>query len=456
MSEASSAPKSVTTRAVQAAALIVVFAVVFIASRLVQESASVVGTVVGLGFLLLAGTLTSELMEVFGLPHLSGYLLAGLVAGPSVLALIDSGTLSRLAPVNALALSLIALAGGAELEIGMLKASAKSIAWATLLQHTLVPVAAFATFLALASFTPFARLDTSALIGVAILFAVIAATRSPAALLGIIAQVRPAGPLTTFSIAFVMLSDVVCVVLAALVIALVRPLFDPGEALSFENLKHLGFEMVGSVALGTCLGMALAAYLKLIGRNRLLVLLLIGFGLSELLRYIQFDALLAFLVAGFFVRNFSQQGRKLLEAVQRTGAVVFVIFFAVAGAKVDLTILKSVGLVALALSLVRGLTTVGAARLASKRAADLPVIMKWGWSSLVSQAGLTIGLTMVLARAFPGVGAEFTTLSIACVTINEVFGPILFKLGLDRAGESGKAAEESGGATSTPTPISDG
>ncbi|MBK6514987.1 MAG: hypothetical protein IPG04_12905 [Polyangiaceae bacterium] len=58
-------------------------------------------------------------------------------------------------------------------------------------------------------------------------------------------------------------------------------------------------------------------------------------------------------------------------------------------------------------------------------------------------------------RAFPGLGAEFTTLTIACVTINEIVGPILFKLGLDRAGESGKAAEEGSGATSTPTPTSD-
>lgn len=444
------ARKGLGTRFVQAAALVVVFSLVLVATRLAPESKSVVGTVAALGFLLLAGTLTSELMEIVGLPHLSGYLLAGLVAGPDALALIDFDTLARLEPVNALALALIALAGGAELDSGMLRRSARSIASATLLQHVAVPIAAFATFLALARFTSFSDLPTKGLIAVALLWSVIAATRSPAALLGIIAQVRPAGPLTTFSIAFVMLSDLVCIILAALVIALVRPMLDPTASLSFGDVKRLGFELLGSVALGACLGMALATYLKLIGKNRLLVLLALGVSLSELLRYIQFDALLAFLVAGFYVRNYSDQGPKLLEAVQRTGAVVFVIFFAVAGAKVDLGILRTMGLVALALCVVRAAVTVGIARLSSARVNDPPVIRKWGWSSLISQAGLTLGLTVVVARAFPTIADAFVTLSVSCVTINEMIGPVLFKLGLDRTGESGKAVEVS---TATPLPV---
>lgn len=436
--------KTFTTRVVQAAALVVVFATLLVATRLAPEARTVVGAVAGLGFLLLAGTLTSELAEIVGLPHLSGYLIAGLIAGPDVLALIDHDTLGSLAPVNALALSLIALAGGAELEIDMLRASARSIAWSTFLQHLIVPIVAFAAFMLLAPLTPFANLGLRGLIGVGLLWSIISATRSPAALLGIIAQLRPAGPLTSFSVAFVMLSDLVCILLLALVIALARPLLDPNLGLSFSDLKKLGFELIGSVALGTCLGMALAAYLKLIGRNRLLVLIAIGVGLSELLRYIKFDALLSFLVAGFFVRNFSAQGPKLLEAVQRTGAVVFVIFFAVAGANVDLGILRSMGLIALGLCFLRAGVSVLTARLSSAIANDPPVIRKWGWSSLVSQAGLTLGLTVVVAKAFPSIAEEFTTLSVAAVAINELIGPILFKLGLDRAGESGRAAEADG------------
>jgi len=429
--------KSASARLVQAAALVVTFGLLLTATRLAPAEAGVVGTVAGLGFLLLAGTLTSELIEALGIPHLTGYLLAGVLAGPDVLALIDRATLAQLGPVNTLALSLIALAGGAELHIELLRSTARSLAWASLLQHSLVMMASVAAFIALAPFTPFADLRPASLWGVALLWGAVAATRSPAALLGIISQLRPKGPLTTFSIAFVMLSDLLCIVIVAFTMALVRPLFDASAIFSFNDIRQLVRELVGSVALGGAVGLALSIYLKLFGKNRLLVLLALGVGLAELLRYIQFDALLAFLVAGFFVRNFSEQGPKLLEAVQRTGVIVFVIFFAVAGAKIELALLAKVGGVVLALCAVRFATTLLAARASSKLAADEPVLRRWGWSALISQAGFTLGITMVVARAFPSIADAFTTLAIAAVAINETIGPVLFKIGLDRAGESG-------------------
>ena len=120
--------KSASARLVQAAALVVTFGLLLTATRLAPAEAGVVGTVAGLGFLLLAGTLTSELIEALGIPHLTGYLLAGVLAGPDVLALIDRATLAQLGPVNTLALSLIALAGGAELHIELLRSTARSLA----------------------------------------------------------------------------------------------------------------------------------------------------------------------------------------------------------------------------------------------------------------------------------------------------------------------------------------
>jgi Kef-type K+ transport system membrane component KefB len=431
--------KTFGTRMVQAAALIVVFGLLLTATRLAPAEAGVVGTVAGLGFLLLAGTLTSELIELLGIPHLTGYLLAGVLAGPDVLALIDRATLAQLGPVNTLALSLIALAGGAELHIDLLRKTARSLGWSSLFQHVSVFVVSTGAFMLLAPFTPFASMGSAALWSVAVLWGVVACTRSPAALLGIIAQLRPKGPLTTFSIAFIMLSDVICIVMLTLAIAIVRPFLDPTAAFALGDLRKLFLELVGSVALGVALGLALTIYLKLIGKNRLLVLVALGVGLGELLRYIQFDALLAFLVAGFFVRNFSEQGPKLLEAVQRTGAIVFVVFFAVAGAKIDLAILAQVGTVVLLLSVVRALTTVGAARLSSRVAEDPPALRSWGWSSMISQAGFAMGIAMVVGRTFPSIAAPFTTLAVAAISINETFGPILFKIGLDRVGESGAA-----------------
>ena len=439
MSQAAGHPKTAGTRVVQAAALVVVFGLLLTATRLAPNEAGIVGTVAGLGFLLLAGTLTSELIEVFGIPHLTGYLIAGMLAGPDALGLIDRPTLAQLGPLNTLALSLIALAGGAELHIELLRKTARSVGWASLVQHVAVFVVSTAAFVTLAPYTPFSAMESGERWAVGVLWGVVACTRSPAALLGIIAQLRPKGPLTTFSIAFVMLSDVICIAMLTFAMAIVRPLLDVTAAFAMGDLSKLAHELVGSLSLGVALGLALVIYLKLIGRNRLLVLVALGVGLGELLRYIQFDALLAFLVAGFFVRNFSHQGEKLLEAVQRTGALVFVVFFAVAGASIDLGVLTKVGAVVLVLSTVRAITTVGAARLSSRIANDPPALRSWGWSSMISQAGFAMAIAMVVARAFPNIADSFTTLAVAATSINQTVGPILFKIGLDRTRESGAA-----------------
>jgi Kef-type K+ transport system membrane component KefB len=141
------------------------------------------------------------------------------------------------------------------------------------------------------------------------------------------------------------------------------------------------------------------------------------------------------------VENLTAQGGKLLHAIEQTGSVVYVVFFATAGAHLDIPLLRSLWPVALALAGSRAVTTWIAARIASRLAGDPPVLHRWGWSSLVSQAGLTLGLSVVVEREFPSFGAQFRSLVIATVALNEVVGPIFFKLALERAGEASKGAE---------------
>ena len=63
-------------------------------------------------------------------------------------------------------------------------------------------------------------------------------------------------------------------------------------------------------------------------------------------------------------------------------------------------------------------------------------MQRWGAAPLISQAGLTLGLSVVIEKAFPQFGVGFRSLAIATVAINEFIGPILFKIALDRNGES--------------------
>ncbi len=432
----STSTKGAWVRLSQAAVLAVTVGIALGAMRLVPHFVGPLAVVAGVGILLLTGTLLSELLEPLGLPHLTGYLVAGVVAGPHVLHLVEHDTVARLNPVNTLALALIALAGGLELKVEMLRNTIRSLLIATAAQSVLVLVVITGAFILLAQFIPFTEgRSVGAVFGIGLLWGVLAVSRSPSACLGILSQTRAKGPLTNFSLAFIMSSDVVVLMMLALAMTVARPLILPGAEFSFSNLQLAGYELLGSISVGTTLGVVIAAYLRWFGRQLLLVLVALSFGVTEALNYVHFEPLLTFLSAGFVVQNLSAQGPKLLHAVERTGDVVYVVFFATAGAHLDLDLIRALWPVALGFAALRMLTTWVAARAASRLADDPPVIRRWGWSGLVSQAGLTLGLGVLIERQFPELEG-FGSLVVATVAINELIGPIVFKLALDRAGES--------------------
>jgi Kef-type K+ transport system membrane component KefB len=429
--------KSFVGRVADAFGLALVFGVLGVAAHWapIAGDAALLATV---GFLLLAGTLLSELVEVIGVPHLTGYLGAGILAGPHVLHFIDHATVDRLTPVNTLALSLIALAGGAELKIEGLRRGVKSLASAMLFQSVLVLVLVGAVFFAAHPFIGFTRdLPMFGVLAASLLWGVLAIARSPSAALGVIQQTHAEGPLARYTIAFVMASDVVVVMVLAAAVTFARPLVDPSVTLSLAAFSTLGHEIVGSVALGTTLGLVLILYLRLIGKQQLLVVLVaLGFGATEVLRYLHYDALLTFMVAGFVVQNLSKQGEALLHGVEQTGSVVYVIFFASAGAHLNVPLLRALWPIAVLLAGTRAISTFVAGKIASRVANDGPEVRRWGWAPLVSQAGFAIGIAQIVSKEFPLFGKGFGDLAIATVALNEFFGPILFKVALDRTGET--------------------
>jgi Kef-type K+ transport system membrane component KefB len=435
---ATSVRRGISAHLVHVTLLVGFSALMIYVTRVVPETKGSLWTIAAIGFLLLSGTLTSELLAPLGLPHLTGYLIAGIASGPYALRLVDEHTVKSLSPVNTLALSLIALAGGAELDIATVQKGAKSLAWAMLIQCGFVLVAVTGMFFVCARpMIPFTRtLPPLALLGVALLWGALAVTRSPSATLGILSQTRANGPLALFTLAFVMTSDVVVVVLIALVLGFVRPIIDPSSSFSLDSFTALAHELFGSVALGTTLGLVIAAYLRLVNRQMLVVLLVLGFGVSTLLEYLQFDSLLTFMVAGFIVRNMSNQGHKFTTYIEKTGTVVYVVFFATAGADLNVPLLRELWPVALVLAGSRTFITWVGALVSGRLARDPPVLRQWAWSGLVSQAGLALGLSVIIAREFPSIGTAFRALAIATVAVNEMVGPVIFKFALDRTRET--------------------
>lgn len=447
-----------TNRLYLLVSLAVLSALLYFATKAAPVFREDLGTIAAIGFLSLAGALLAELVEVAKVPHLTGYLLAGLIAGPHVLHLIDHGSVVKLQGINALALALIALGGGAELRIDLLKSGFKSLSWATLLQTFGGLAMMTVVFFVCRPLMPFTKgMPIAMFIGVAILWGVLSITRSPSAALGILSQTRAQGPLARYSLSFVMASDVVVVIVLATALTLVRPLILPGASMSAATFTKLGHEILGSVALGTTLGLVLAVYLRLVGKQLVVVLVALGFGATEVLNYLHFEPLLTFLVAGFVVQNLSKQGHKLLHSVEEMGGIVYVIFFATAGAHLDVPLLRQLWKVAVALCVSRAALTWALGRVASRIANDPPVLKKWAFAPLVSQAGIALGIGSLIAREFPMFGADFRALSVAAVAINEMVGPVLFKFALDTTGESRGPApalpDEEASMTGTPLPV---
>jgi len=444
LSAGGAAPRPLGERLLEAALVVGLLALLVGARRLFPAAGAGAGTIASVGILLLGGTVLANLLELVGLPHLTGYLLAGVATGPHVLGMVDHQAVADLEPVNQLALSLIALAGGAELRLASLKSGLRSLAWATLWQNLLVLTVLAGVFVAARPLLPFlADVPTAGVVGVALLWGVMAVTRSPSATLGILSQTRAKGPLATFTLNFVMSSDVVVVVLLALVMTIARPLVTPGSSLSLGAFRELGVEVLGSISLGTTLGLFLVAYLRLL-KDRALVLVLVALGLvfTQLFDYLQFDWLLIFMTAGFIVQNLSKQGGPFVSSIESMGEVVYVVFFGVAGAHLDLPVLRVLWPVALLFVVSRGLTSWVAGRVASHFAQDAPALRRWGWAGLVSQAGLALGISANIQSEFPAFGAGLGALAVATVAMNEMVGPVLFKVALDRCGETAGEAED--------------
>lgn len=428
---------SPATFALRALVLLLCFGAMLGAARIAPAYAGSATPVAALGFLLLGGVLLGQLVEPLRLPHLTGYLLAGMLAGPHGLGMIGHETVGQLQVINALALALISFSAGAELTVDMLRRGLRGLLVGAFCQSVLLFAFMVAVFLLARPLLPFARsLPGSAALGVALLWATVAIVKSPAATLGVLAETGARGPLARYALGMVVVLDVIVLLLFTVTVVVARGLIEGGARLSLADLTPVGHEVVASIAVGTTLGLLVAAYLWQISAGLPLFLVAVGYGATELARFFGYDPMLIFVVAGFVVQNLSEQGKKLLHAIERSGQVVFVVFFANAGAHLDLHALRTLWPVALLLFGGRAVGTVLAARLGSRIARDEEVVRRYGAVPLLSQAGVAIGIAVAIASAFPSIGEAFRSLAIAVVGINEAIGPVLFKLALDRAGET--------------------
>ena len=408
-------------------------------------------TTIAVGFLLIGAFVGGQLAARLGLPRISGYLLVGLAAGPHVSGLITKDMLVAGKALNGIAVALIALTAGGEIKVDWVR---KQIRRLTLITGSQLVVGLLGSTLVVMlgrSFMPFMPQGSFIEgLAVAFVFGAIAVASSPTVTIAVIAETQADGPMSRTVIGVTILKDVCVIVLFAIALAVARDVLGDGggESLVWSLTRELG----GSVLAGVGVGVGVSWFLEKINRDVPVFTLAVCFGVSQAASALHLEALLIALTAGFYVENFAKvDGHRLIAGVERVSLPVFALFFALAGAKVDVSKLVEFAPIATVLILSRaGLIYLGT-RVGTHLAQVEPVVKRLAWTGFISQAGVTLALSAIVARSFPKWGADAEVLIIAMIAVHEIVGPILFHYGLKRSGEVGMAGKaeraEGGGGT---------
>lgn len=389
------------------------------------------------------------------LPLISGYLIAGMLAGPYLLGLIPQGVPQQLQFLDEISLAFIAFAAGTELYLKELRGRLRSIAWITggltLFTFTL---GSLAVVLLLDKVSFAQELPLASRAAIAILAGAILVARSPSSAIAIINELRAKGSFTQTVLGVTVIMDVVVIVLFAINASVADAIL---SELSF-NLTFVALllmELLLALLLGVVLWKLLQFVLALSVRLtiRAGLVLLAGYGvfvLSSLIRSatheaLQFEVLieplLVCMLAGFLVTNFGEHRGVFARVLQDVGPPVYVVFFTLTGASLALDVLAETWTLALVLVLVRLAAIFLGSFSGGELAGDPKPQNRLSWMAFVTQAGVALGLAKEVAVEFPSWGGAFATLIISVIVVNQLLGPPLFKWAIRRVGEAHTRAE---------------
>ena len=393
-----------------------------------------------LGFILLAGYIAGSIAAGFRLPRLTGYVLVGIAVGPHALGIFSGEAVESLRTIDELALALIALTAGGELKLGPLRSSARSIVGMGLGVLVVVIVGITALVLALKPISPvIADRSWGFALAVALLLAIWCANSSPDATIAVINETGARGEVTEAVLGVTIFKDVLVIILFALALSLARPL--AGTALFDPSLVGaVAWEVGGALLIGSLLGWGYSVYLERTARRSVLATLVFAWLLVLIVRTLHAELLLGAVAAGFVIENFSEAGDRLIEGIEVNALVIFAIFFALAGAALDLHTVVAFWPVALVVVVARTALTWLGARLGARFGRSPVPVARLGWLGLVSQAGVTLGLSLLVAREFPLWGADFVAVTTAVIILHLLIGPVLLKMALVAAGETRRQA----------------
>ncbi|MBN2097719.1 MAG: cation:proton antiporter [Candidatus Omnitrophica bacterium] len=386
-------------------------------------------TILSLGFILLAGLLAGKLIRKIKIPTVTAYLILGILIGPSALNLVSAGIINSSGLISNIVLSLIAFSIGQNFSLEVFRKIGRPVMWISILA-ALTPWFLVTVFLVILLKQPFY---------IALLFGAISSATDPAAPIMVVREYRAKGSFTDTLLGIVAIDDAWCLIIFALSFAVAKAVAAQtiSNAVIFKVIGRSLFEIIGAFLLGGGLALILAFLSRFITTPADLLIYTLGFIFlnTGLALYLNFSVLLANMFMAAILVNVLKVSFKFFEALRTIDSPLYLLFFVLVGANLEIGLLTSLGLLTMVFIIVRSLGKISGAYLGGVLA-QVPARMKkhMGWA-LLPQAGVSLGVALVAKAEFPQIGGVIFSTIVAATVFFEIIGPIWTKMSLKKAGE---------------------
>lgn len=378
-----------------------------------------------ISLILFGGLLVGRFVKLFNLPNVTGYLIAGLILGPSLANFIPADMVRNFSLVSDMTLGFIAFSIGSEFKFSYFKEVGTT--------PVIVAIMEACGAMLLVTFT---LLLFGTDLRLALLFGAIASATAPAQTLMVVQQYRARGPMTSLLMSVVALDDAVALIAFGFATTIVNSMNHPGTNMLFSIAEPF-IELVISLVVGAALAFVMMIFLRYFKKpsNRISILLAFIFLIIYLADRLHGSPLLACMAMGTVLVNWLDDIEDLTRVAQGVTPPLFVIFFVISGAGLDFKALSGIGVVGIIYIVVRVLGKHFGAWFGATITRSEQKIRTYLGLTLMPQAGVALGLVIVAAKSVPEYAAQINVVILSSTFIYSLIGPSAAKFALIKAGE---------------------
>ena len=381
-----------------------------------------------IGFILFFGLIAARLINKIKFPSITAYLLLGIILGPSLGNFISVELLSASGFISNLALSLIAFSLGQNFTKQFFQKIGRSVIWISVSEAVLSWVLVTLAIFGLAQ-QPFY---------IALIFGAISSATAPAATVMVMREYKSKGRFTDTLLGVVAIDDAWCLIIFALSLAMAKvfALHLPNGFI-FKAISRSLMEILGAFLLGGLIAYLVSYIAKYIRTPTELLIYTLGFVLlnTGLALRLHFSVLLANMFLGAVLINIKNTNFRFFEVLRSLDPPLYLLFFCLAGANLEISLLKNVSLVGLVYLGCRILGKIGGSMLGGRIIRAEDKVRKYLGLGLLPQAGVALGCALIVKSEFPQAGAMIFTAIVVSTVIYELIGPVCTKIALEKAGD---------------------